>query len=160
MKINFLPRLIIVLSLFLTSCQSCSTYTINERSYVNVVFDNSKLQSTIVKEFIDIDSIKYAKVPESIKLKFLNLPDYNEHARLVFFPKYPNEAYLIGFEMSPCWVIHLYNANIYHKVISNKEMLNAHEQKRIQDIFRKELFDKIDRYVIDKHIPDSVAFEK
>lgn len=151
-----------IIFLLLLSCNSCvgNLYGTNERQYLNIIINNSKFDSGFLTKYIDSVYYKKHPVPDSIKYEFSSDKKFESQERLIYFDNQPEEAYLVGFNASPCWIIYIYNPAMSSGLIGSGEKLSDFEKKRIESRFYNQVLKQAEIYVKENHIPDSVAYVK
>lgn len=143
------------LTLIFTSC-----YTVNDRTYLNIVFNDSKLSAVYLNNYIDSVRSKGLSIPDSIKEIFLNGRAMYDNERLVQFKNKPQEWHLISFDATPCWIESIYNPSVADYVIYDKRFISEAEQNRIKRRFETEVLKEAEKYGKNHHLPDSIIYNK
>jgi hypothetical protein len=135
-------------------------YTNNDRKYLNITFNESRLDGVYIKKYLDTVQNKGESIPDSILDVFFNGDKIEENERIVHFKKAPEEWYLINFDASPCWIESIYNPNLSNGGIYDKSFLNKADLKRIKRRFISDVLNEAEIYGKQRHLPDSVMYDK
>src|SRR5579862_9646573 len=136
-----------------------SCYTVNDRRYLNIVFNDSKLNSLYLLKYVDSVQNKGFLVPDSISYIFFTGDTISENQRIVYFSNNPKEWYLINFDAAPCWIESIYNPNLSNGAIYDKRFISSTELERIRIRFINEILKKTEMYGKEHHIPDSILYD-
>jgi hypothetical protein len=114
----------------LISCKYCYTelYQTNVRPFLFISDTSSMLSNEKFIYYIDSVTTRY-KAPDSIRNRFQSL---RNDERILYFKDFPNEAYLISFTATPCWIEYLYNSRHSHELVGDRKLLSDKELARIQ----------------------------
>ena len=146
----------LLLSIFLFVFSSC--YTVNEHTYLNIVFNESKLNAIYLNKYVDSVQNKGIIIPDSINQIFFNDDTIRDNERLIQFENKPQEWYLIDFDASPCWIEAIYNPTLSSFMIHDKRFISAAELTRIRNRFQSEILNKSEAYGKNHHIADSILY--
>jgi peptidoglycan/LPS O-acetylase OafA/YrhL len=130
---NRLKLLLCYLALIFSSC-----YTVNEHTYLRIVFNESKLSAVYLNSYVDSVRNNGIIIPDSIKEFFFNGDKISDNERLIYFESSPQEWYLINFDATPCWI-----EAIYSPLVSNGMI---YDKRFIQFIFIKQFMNKVPGY--------------
>jgi hypothetical protein len=152
--------------LTLCSCKSCvhNLYGTNSVSTLDIQFENSKIKGIFLKYYIDSVLNRNIVFEDSIKSIFYlsnahssSLPD---NVRLIHFKEYPEEWYLIGFEIRPCWIKAIYNNKISTSRIDDINQFTKDDVLRIKKRVQIEILNAAEFYAKRNNIPDSIVYIK
>ena len=151
---------ILVLILSLSSCKNCTGvfYGVNERQYLNINLEESKFKSTFLSHYIDEVYSKKNIIPDSIIHLFPSGKYSDSINKVIYFKTFPKEAYYVGFNATPPWLIYIFNKRISGGVIDSKEQLSKEDILRIKRRFKTEIIDQATIYVREHRIPDSLVY--
>lgn len=130
---------------------------INDRQYLSITFNDSKLNTVFLEHFVDSIKNKNGKIPDSVLMLFFKGDSIYSQERLLHFSN-PDEWYLIGFDATPCWIINVYNKEISSEVINKRKELSDYDLKRIETRFRNEILNQAESYGKTHHFPDSILY--
>ncbi len=150
---NKLRLLLFCLTLIFSSC-----YTVNEHTYLNITFNDNKLNPFFLEKYVD--SIRnYPKlIHDSINEVFFNGDKIPDFKRIVYFKHNPEEWYLVVFDSSPCWIEAIYNPLLSNGMIHDKKFISGAELNRIKKRFEVEVLKKAEEYGKNHHLADSVLY--
>jgi len=151
-KINSLLG-ILFLPIIFSSC-----YTVNEHTYLNITFNDSKLNPFFLEKYIDSIHSDQKQIPDSIDQVFFNGDKIPDIKRIVYFKDNPQEWYLVVFDSSPCWIEAIYNPTLSSFMIHDKRFISAAELTRIRNRFQSEILNKSEAYGKNHHIADSILY--
>ncbi len=162
---TLMKYLILCLTFFFWGCKSCwsNLYGTNSHEYLNISFPKSKIDGSFLEYYIDSILNKTIVLSDSVKSNFFISDiqdDLNENQRVVHFKTYPEEWYLIGLEINPCWIEAIYNPLISNDAVFDKKWLSENEMSRIKNRFQVEILDQAESYATENNIPDSVVYKK
>ncbi|OAQ37976.1 hypothetical protein A5893_16545 [Pedobacter psychrophilus] len=127
-----------VLLFLLILISSC--YSVDDSQYLNISFDNSKVSSQSLREYIDKTS---DRIPDSIVTFFYEDENIPQNERVVHFKNKPEEWYLIDFSITPCWILAIYNPDLSDSAFTNYNQLSDKELIRIKKRFELEILNKV-----------------
>ncbi len=144
--------LLLIIMLF-TAC-----YTVNEHTYLRIVFNDSKLNTLYLIKYIDSVQNRGFSVPDSISDIFFNGDKISDQERIIYFNNSPKEWYLINFDATPCWIESIYNPDLSNGEIHDKRFISSKELERVRNRFIDEVLKKTEIYGKEHHVPDSVLY--
>lgn len=148
------------LALFLIITSEICCYTINEYDYLNINFNDNKLNTYFFEKYIDSVHNRNLIIPDTIKDIFLFGEKLTEQERLIYFDHRPKEWYIINLSASPCWIESIYNKELSIRLINNRDSLGKKELKRVEMRFRNEILKPAEDYGKAQHLPDSILYNK
>ena len=135
-----------------------SCYTVNEHTYLRIVFNESKLNAVYLNNYVDSVRNNGIIIPDSIKEIFFNGDKMSNNERLIYFESKPQEWYLINFDATPCWIEAVYNPALSSSQIHDKRFISETELNRVQKRFEVEVLKKAEEYGKNHHIADSILY--
>ena len=150
---NKLNLLLCCLALIFSSC-----YTVNEHTYLRIVFNESKLNAVYLNNYVDSVRNNKIIIPDSIKEIFFNGDKMSNNERLIHFESNPQEWYLINFDATPCWIEAIYNPALSSTQIYDKRFISEAELNRVKKRFEIEVLKKAEEYGKNHHLADSVLY--
>ena len=150
---NKLKLLLCYLTLIFSSC-----YTVNEHTYLRIVFNESKLNAVYLNKYVDSVRNNEMIIPDSIKELFFNGSKMFDNERLIHFESKPQEWYLINFDATPCWIEAIYNPLLSNGMIYDKRFISETELNRVKKRFETEVLRKAEEYGKNHHFADSVLY--
>jgi hypothetical protein len=152
------PQNKLVLSILFLIFVFSSCYTVNEHTYLNIVYNESKLNADYLNSYVDSVRNNGVTIPDSIKEIFFNGRKMFDNERLVYFGSKPQEWYLINFDATPCWIEAIYNPGLSSSQIYDKRFISGHELNRVKKRFEVEVLKKAEEYGKNHHIADSILY--
>src|SRR5579863_9076860 len=134
---NKLRLLLCCSTLIFSSC-----YTVNEHTYLNITFNDSKLNPFFLKKYVDSIRNDHEQIPDSINEVFFNGDKIPDFKRIVYFKDNPQEWYLVVFDSSPCWIEAIYNPLLSNGMIHDQRFISQAELKRVKKRFETEVLKK------------------
>lgn len=150
---NKLKLLLCYLTLIFSSC-----YTVNEHTYLNITFNDSKLNPLFLEKYVDSIRNDHKQIPDSINEVFFNGDKIPDFKRIVYFKDNPQEWYLVVFDSSPCGIEAIYNPLLSVGMIHDKKFISEAELNRIKKRFETEILKKAEEYGKNHHIADSILY--
>jgi hypothetical protein len=135
-----------------------SCYTVNEHTYLSIVFNESKLNAVYLNKYVDSVRNHEMIIPDSIKELFFNGRKMYDNERLIHFENTPQEWYLINFDATPCWIEAIYNPLLSNGMIYDKRFISAGELNRVKKRFETEVLRKADEYGKNHGLADSTLY--
>ena len=135
-----------------------SCYTVNEHTYLRIVFNESKLNAAYLNNFIDSVRNNKIIISDSIKEIFFNGAKMSNNERLIHFESKPQEWYLLNFDATPCWIESIYNPMLSSFQIHDKRFISEIELNRVKKRFETEVLKKAEEYGKNHHLADSVLY--
>lgn len=155
-RIEYLKSKLVLLVFLLFGFSSC--YSVNEHTYLRIVFNNSKLNSIYLNNYIDNVRNNGIIVPDSIKEIFFDEAKISANERLIYFKSKPEEWYLINFDATPCWIEAIYNPSLSSVGIYDNRFTSKTELNRIKTRFEVEVLNKAESSGKKQHIADSMLY--
>lgn len=150
---NKLKLFLCYLTLIFSSC-----YTVNEHTYLNITFNDSKLNPSFLEKYVDSIRNDHKQIPDSINEVFFNGDKIPDFKRIVYFKDNPQEWYLVVFDASPCWIEAIYNPLLSNGMIHDKRYISEAELKRVKKRFQTEVLKQAEEYGKSHKLPDSTLY--
>ncbi len=155
--INLHQNKLLLSTLFLL-CIFNSCYTVNEHTYLRILFNESKLNAVYLNNYVDSVRNNKIIIPDSIREIFFIGDKMSNNERLIHFESKPQEWYLINFDAAPCWIEAIYNPALSSTQIYDKRFISEAELNRVKKRFEVEVLKKAEQYGKNHHIADSTLY--
>jgi|GEM_PF-1876742 len=155
---KILPKAKFILSTLFLLFTLNSCYTVNEHTYLGIVFNENKISAVYLNNYIDSVRNNEVVIPDSIKEIFFNGSKMLDNERLIYFEGKPQEWYLINFNATPCWIEAIYNPSLSNGMIHDKRFISEIELNRIKKRFETEVLKKAEEHGKSHHIADSILY--